>query len=225
MRCSSNCSNCEPDEDEFLTVDVLKDISIDPAIEPTVKLEETYYYNASDSDSSSTTSINDSKTIDTVDNISLEVCSTAYFAGYLAKKCWDKFGCTECNLTKSKDLNDKSILLILFRTYGDVEPTQGLKAPSDQLLDMVKICLYIFEKFFPEIKSEKKLLHKLKEKALLQINKKYIYFQNLTCHSHYVYIIELLFRIKIFKACKVENTKIGKRTVQHADKLRVLQNK
>jgi hypothetical protein len=34
MRCGSNCSNCEPDEEEFLTVDILKDISIDAITEP-----------------------------------------------------------------------------------------------------------------------------------------------------------------------------------------------
>lgn len=142
------------------------------------------------------------------------------------KKCWDKFRCNECNLTKNKDhLNDKSILLILFRTYGDIQLTQGLNAPTDELLDIVNICLHIFEKFFEKIKSEKKLLHQLKEKSLLQINIKYIDPQNLKCHCQYMYIIELLFRTKIFKECKVENCKVGKRTLQNADKLRVLQNK
>lgn len=226
MRCSSNCSNCELDEDEFLTVDVLKDISIDPVIESTFQPEETCNAsNSADSDSSSTSSKN-SIIIETADNPSLEVCSISYFAGYLAKKCWDKFGCTNCNLTKNKsNLNDKSILLILFRTYNDIEPTQGLKAPTDEFLDIVTICLHIFEKTFPKIKSEKKILSQLKDKALMQINKKYTHFQNSKCHCHYMYVIELLFRTKIFKECKTENSKIGKRTVQNADKLRVLENK
>lgn len=226
MRCSSNCSNCELDEDEFLTVDVLKDISIDPVIESTFQPEETCNAsNSADSDSSSTSSKN-AIIIETADNPSLEVCSISYFAGYLAKKCWDKFGCTDCNLTKNKsNLNDKSILLILFRTYNDIEPTQGLKAPTDEFLDIVTICLHIFEKTFPKIKSEKKILSQLKDKALMQINKKYTHFQNSKCHCHYMYVIELLFRTKIFKECKTENSKIGKRTVQNADKLRVLENK
>ncbi|KAL4113416.1 hypothetical protein QTP88_017041 [Uroleucon formosanum] len=139
MRCGSNCSNCEPDEEEFLAVDVLKkDISIDAITEPTLQLEETC--NASytaDSDSSSISSKNSITTAETTDNPSLEVCSISYFASYLAKKCWDKFGCTNCNLSKKKDnLNDKTNLLILFRTYNDIEPTQGLKAPTDEFLDM-----------------------------------------------------------------------------------------
>lgn len=29
MRCDSNCSNCETDDGEFLTVDVLKDIAVE----------------------------------------------------------------------------------------------------------------------------------------------------------------------------------------------------
>lgn len=42
-----------------------------------------------------------------------------------------------------------------------------------------------------------------------------------------MYVIELLFRTKIFKECKLEkeNSKIGKRKVQNTDKLRILQNK
>jgi len=164
--------------------------------------------------------------VETTDNPSLEVCSISYFAGYLAKKCWDKFGCTDCNFSKKKDnLNDKTNLLILLRTYNDIEPTQGLKALTDEFLDMVTACLHIFEKMFPKIKSEKKILYQLREKALLQINKKNTTFQTLKCHSHYMYVIELLFRTKIFKECKLENLKIGKRKVQNADKLRILQNK
>lgn len=90
MRCGSTCSNCEPDEEEFLTVNVLKDISLDPVIEPTFQIKETHY--ATDSNSSSTNmSSNSISAVETADNPSLELCSIAYFAGYLAKKCRDKF--------------------------------------------------------------------------------------------------------------------------------------
>lgn len=97
MRCGSNCSNCEPDDGEFLTVNVLKDISIDPVIKPTFQIKETHYATDSDS-SSSNVSLNSISEVETADNPSLELlCSIAYFAGYLAKKCWDKFMCNECN--------------------------------------------------------------------------------------------------------------------------------
>lgn len=99
------------------------------------------------------------------------------------------------------------------------------KLQTDKLLDIVNICLHIFEKYFPKMKSEKKLLHQLKEKALIQINKKYMNLLNSKCLCHYMFIIDLLFRTKIFKECQVENCKIGKRSLQIADKLRVLQNK
>jgi len=39
------------------------------------------------------------------------------------------------------------------------------------------------------------------------------------------YIIELLFRVKLYKECKAEKTNLRKRIVQNTDKLRILENK
>lgn len=58
-----------------------------------------------------------------------------------------------------------------------------------------------------------------------KINKKYKILQNSKCKIHYLYILELLFRTKIYKQCKWENENVGNRSIQNADKLRVLQNK
>lgn len=86
MRCisSSTCNSCEQDEAEFLTVDVLKDVSIDP-IDPidetTINTEETSN-EKTDSDSNTTSSL---KSSTNYEEPSLESCSIAYFAGYLAK--------------------------------------------------------------------------------------------------------------------------------------------
>lgn len=42
MQCTT-CKNCETDEAEFLTVDVLKDVSIDPIEELITNTEETEF--------------------------------------------------------------------------------------------------------------------------------------------------------------------------------------
>jgi len=223
MRCISTCNNCEQDEAEFLTVDVLKDVSIDPIDETTTNAEETSN-EKTDSDSSTSSSL---KSSTNYEEPSLESCSIVYLAGYLAKKCWDKFVCIDCDLFKNNEyhLNDPSQILILHKTFDNIEFTQGLKIPSDKLLDIVAICLNVFKKLFPIIKCEKKIILQFKENALPKIYRKYPYLQNSTCNNHYIYIIELLFRTKLFKQCKIENLMSRKRDVQSTDKLRVLQNK
>jgi hypothetical protein len=223
MQCTSTCKNCETDEAEFLTVDVLKDVSIDPdnpGEELVTNTEETVV-----DLSTSSEILNNSKIY--YKKSSLESCSIVYFAGYLAKKCLDMFLCTDCDLTKNNDeyLNEPPQILILKKTFDNVGLAQGLKIPSDKLLEIVEICLDIFQNLFPKIKTEKKNIFSFKEKALPIIYKKYSDVENSTCHNHYMYIIELLFRVKLYKECKVENTNLRKRVVQNTDKLRILENK
>lgn len=224
MRCNSSCSNCETDDGEFLTVDVLKDIGVENNKELTdLPAIEENNCNETDFNSSNSPILSNNS-----NQLSLETCSVTYFAGYLAKKGLDQFNCSDCelNLIISKtNLNDESLLLIMYKTYDHVGPIQGLKAPSIQLLKIVSICLDVFEKWFPIIKSSKKILFQLKEKANAIITIKFPNFQKTKCIDHYTYIIELLFRTKLFKECKWGNTKIRERKfVQNVAKLRVLQN-
>lgn len=161
MRCGSSCGNCETDDGEFMTVDVLKDIAVENNTEElTVSPTDNKNCNETDSDSSSSSTSNSSP-LTKMNKLSLETCSVTYFSGYLAKNCLDKFVCSDCelNLTLSKtNLNDESLLLLMYKTFDHVDPIQGLKAPSNQLLEIVKICLDDFEKKFPKINSSKAII-------------------------------------------------------------------
>lgn len=105
MKCVTTCcNNCESDDDEFITVDVLKDVPVENLIlsENTKLPNENYFHETIDSDNSSKSN----EVINNVD-LSLEMCSITYFSGYLAKKCFDKFHCVNCNLFKPNEhLND-----------------------------------------------------------------------------------------------------------------------
>lgn len=220
MKCSTNCNNCEPDDGKFLNVDVLKDVLESDSVESVIVMEENNG-NETITNSNNFSPVSNSTPADNKLSLELETCSVVYFAGYLVKKCF------EINLTRNNHyLNDESLLLLLYKSYDNVESTRGLKAPSNQLHEIVNICLDVFENNFQFIKSSKKFLFQLKEKADKKI---YLKFPNLlktTCLSHYDFIINLLFRTKIFKEFKWENAKIGKRSsIQNIDKLRVLQNK
>lgn len=81
------------------------------------------------SDSSQEEVIDEPSSIDTNDNletemcdISLEMCSNAYFAGYLAKSCFDYFKCLKCinKFLKTDDyldLIDQHEFLIFYKNY------------------------------------------------------------------------------------------------------------
>lgn len=92
---------------------------------------------------------------------SLEQCSVTYFAGWLAKKCNDKFKCIKCLqvMTVNTDLDDKKQLLILEKTYGNAENTK-LKCPSETFYQVIDVCLTNYELQFDIVK------HKLNVKKI-----------------------------------------------------------
>lgn len=70
----------------------------------------------------------------------------------------------------------------------------------------------------------KQIIEKLKEKSIKEINLKCPDSINSLCKIHLNYILDILFRTKIFKQCKWENSKVRDKHYQNAAKLRVLQN-
>lgn len=225
MKCISTCNNCETDDNKFLTVDVLKDVDVNTS-NPTADIIKISNIDCdpektTDSDSSTQFFENPNSL-----EATLETCSIIYFGGYLAKKCVEKFNCTSCDLIKPKEnLCDEKQLLLIFKTYGHVSASQGLKAPSDNLIKIVTLCLNVFEKKISKIMIEKKVLEQLMLSAKKKINKHSSVLQSTTCKNHYIYIVQLLFRTKIYKECKWINTNIGRKGYQNAAKLRVLENK
>ena len=98
---------------------------------------------------------------------SLEFCFIVYFAGYLAKKCLEKFLCTDYDLTKNNNeyLNEPPQILILKKkTFNNVKLAQGLKIPSDKFLEIIEFCLDVFQNLFSKIKIEKKTIFSLRKK-------------------------------------------------------------
>jgi len=95
----------------FLTVDVLKDVSIEPD-----NPGEELVTNTKETEvdlSISSKILNNSKMY--YEKSSLESCSIVYFVDYLAKKCLDMFLCTDCDLNKNNNeyLNKPPQILIL----------------------------------------------------------------------------------------------------------------
>lgn len=174
MKCATSCNNCETDDSEFMTVEVLKDIKIE--IETESSTDEVLNENINvtiDSDDLETTS---TCSTSSPTHPTLEICSITYFAGYLAKKCLDNFKCEDCRLklVTSGDLKDDHQLLILNKEYDYIGHSKGLKIPSKLLIQVTKICLDVFTEMFSKIKTEKEILKKLISTASRRIEKPFM---------------------------------------------------
>jgi len=225
MKCATSCSNCEPDDSEFMTVEVLKDIKIEIEIES--RTDEALNENIDVTTDSDDLEISSTYTISSPTLPTLETCSITYFAGYLAKKCIDNFKCEDCRLklVTRDDLEDDHQLLILNKQYDDISHSKGLKLPSKQIIKITKICLDVLTEMFPQIKTEKEILKKLISTASHRI-KNNLNCLNHSCQIHFNYLIELLFRTKIYKQCKwINDNSSKKRELQNADKLKIFKNK
>lgn len=97
---------------------------------------------------------------------------------------------------------DEKQLLITFKTFNHVDTSQGLIAPSDNMIKVVTLCLNLFKSKFPKIMTEKKILEQLMSSAEKKINKHSTVLKSTSCKNHYIYILQLLFRTKIYKECK-----------------------
>lgn len=228
MKCAENC-NCEEDGDIYFNVETPVETSINvqtdemPLIE---EIQDSYdqFQLIDDCDYESDSSSKSITTVPTNNPKTLECCATVYFAGYLAFKCLKNFNC-EKNLTICNNLNDQNQLLITFKMFNvNGPPTQGLKAPSKILIDIANICLKIFYEQFVKIKHEKQIIFNLIEISKQKINKNILNVNTSHCKEHYLYIIELLYRTKIFKECNLINSELHNKAAQQIAKLRVLQH-
>jgi DNA transposase THAP9 len=226
MKCSDKC-NCEDDDDELLTVDIIntsKNLSkYDVIVTSDSENQQNTSISSDNSSDISTCSFSNPEFI----SPSLETCTIVYYAGYLANKCINKFKCDNCrlNLITEKNLNDETQLLLAFKTFDDIENNieKGLKMPTSTLLEITDICLSIFNKTFNEIKNQKKLVAQLMQNATKKIIKKTIIL-NSPCKDHYLYIMELLFITKIYKETKWINAELQNKTSQEIDKLRIFKH-
>lgn len=139
-----NTGNCEDDEDKFILEEMdCSDIGFSAGTEETSFCEKS---SSEESESKAyalhaeaTTTLQSTATEPVMVETTLEDCSIAYFAGYLAKKCIEKYNCQKCitNLLKHEEiLTDPKQMLILNKNYGVKE--LALKAPSEMLYEIVK---------------------------------------------------------------------------------------
>lgn len=232
MKVSEKC-NCEADQDEFLTIDVLSNIEVDVNNDTNENISDQEIENetidtSSDEHSSSTCSTLPTEIKPKV--TTLEECSIIYFAGYLAKRTIEHFNCTNCekNLLTHDVINEPNKLLITFKAFEHLNNTysKGLKKPSSLQILICNTGLNVFSKMFAVIKSEKEIVKRMLKVVVLKLNKQIKHFDDSTCKDHYEFIVQLLLITRIYKECKWSKEDGSNKLLNKLPaKLRILSNK
>lgn len=235
MKVSEKC-NCEADQDEFLTIDILSDTEVEMQNNTNDETNENISDQKIENELNNTSSEDSSSTCSTLSTglkekiTTLEECSIVYFAGVLAKRCIEHFNCTYCenNLLTKDIINEPNQLLITFKTFEHIHDTynKGLQKPSSLQILICNIGLNVFSKMFTVIKSEKDIIKQMLKVAVFKLNKNITHFEVSTCKEHYKFIVRLLFITKIYKECKwLKEDSSNKLISKIPAKLRILTNK
>lgn len=157
--------------------------------------------------------------------VTLEECSVAYFAGYLAKSSTKKYNCQRCTekLFQEISLEDPKQILILNKAY-DCSKSIKLKMPSDNLLKLVQLAIDCFNVHFKSNMHCKKIKQRLFNSILNFLRCEAPELLNISCENHLVYLIDHLILVKIHFYCKIsKNTYL--KSSKGDPKLRILRNK
>lgn len=217
-KAANSAGSVDEDENVFNT-------SEDSTLETTLKL-----FNEEEEESSSSNSSVTSETLnvptDSFPSATLESCSVVYFAGYLVKKCLDKFKCNDCrvNLQSNEDLSDDQELLNFFKNYNIQNPS-ALKTPSNLMRQFTFMTMLCYNQYIKKY-CTKKIISNIRDKVNEQHSKslpEWFEAQE-KCKEHRKYIVDLLLRTQVFKYCKDISSKIKTRTGTKNVKLSILQH-
>lgn len=226
MKASELC-NCQEDNNEFLNLDILSDVTITEVegITNDTEIEHIDLYHNKETDEDSS---NDDEFVTNIDvnrEESLEKCTVSYICGYLVKRCIEKYQCKTCeeNLLEKKYLTQSNYYLIMEKMFSWAVPTGGLKKPSLAFYHFISSCIEIYQNKINNIIWKKNIRSKLTK----IIEKKHANEIKLleSCVHHYDYMIQLLLRTLIFKKCKWINRIIRDTSIKPHQKLSILQNK
>jgi len=212
-------SNCEPDDDLNLMCD--KNINLKDD-------------NDSSSSSCSDLSLSSLSSIEVLNeendppNVTLEDCSNAYFAGYLGKKCVDKFKCNICESIMLKDIEDATFdnqeFLIFCKNYSsETSSLLHLKRPTLDFTDFVSLAQKTIKKTVEKMPHKKNISKFIFSKIKNDLSS--IIHINSSCELHIDFLITHLINCKLLRDFnwKSKNNKSSARD-KNKNKLSILKN-
>jgi hypothetical protein len=164
--------------------------------------------------------------LDILEPVTLESCSQAYYAGYLAHRTFKKFKCEQCKQRQCDNvstLDNADEKLLLEKTFSNISISSlsGLKAPHPLFFQMVKSSLSVYGKIFKKICHKQRIMYRLLKATKNRIERLGItYSVDKGCEGHEKYTQETLFRVLLHKQCKWisashKNTSINKIRILH----------
>lgn len=206
---SSNLTNCEPDEDEFLrdhtisfgNLDVTENVSI--------------IYEANEVSECTQAFEEDQEMQDIIDGHILQTdfvltdASMRYFFGYIAWKVLRRTKCDLCKsfmVTAAEHISSTSERLIFYKKFSKKSDFGSLCPPTNAFFEICKEHLAIFNVFFknkPHIINLKSTIKKycLEKTKSNELFSDYFYESN-SCFIHREWALNLLILILIRKNCK-----------------------
>lgn len=217
----SSLSNCEPDDDFHLFSNNKHESATNDLMN-----EDSSASNYSSLSLSSLSSIDQEPLEEHQPQVTLENCSNSYFAGYLSKKCYDKFKCDICaNITTNPDDNSfkQEEFLIFCRNYDSLTSNLFLKRPTSNFTAFVSNAQQIIKRTIEKMPQKKKIRKFLCNK-IKDDNRMFCEFPE-ACTDHYTFIIEHLINCKLLRDFnwKSKNLK-NKRAEKTKHKLNILRN-
>lgn len=231
---ASELSNCETDSDLNL-FSITPDSNIKSNyLKSTDDVNECDLESHSSSDSNDTSSISNTHIIESeLCDVSLEICSNAYFAGYLGKSCFNYFKCSKCvdKFLKPNDplnLFDQHEFLIFYKNYESKELNANkcfLKKPTDTLINFVNNAQLILKKLVEQKPQRKNIGHFIHN----HIKNQYISSFNLdeNCVKHFDYLLTKLIHAKLLRNFNWKSKNLNQiktKSINPSKKLRILQN-
>lgn len=160
-------------------------------------------------------------------NVTLEDCSNAYFAGYLGKKCVDKFKCSICEGNMLKDIEDATFnnqeFLIFCKNYSSENSLLHLKRPTVDFTEFVSLAQKIIKKTVEKMPHKKNIskfiFSKIKNDLSSVIN------FNSSCEPHIDFLVTHLINCKLLRDFnwKSKNIKSNAKD-KNKNKLSILKN-
>lgn len=164
MKVSELC-NCQEDNNEFLNLDMLSDVTISK-VEGITNIIEIENLEINHNEETDEDSLNDEEFVTNIDfnsKESLEKCTVSYICIYLVKRCIEKYRCKTCeeNLLKKQYLTQINYYLIIEKMFSWAVPTGGLKKPSLAFNHFISSCIEIYQNKINNIIWKKNIRSKL----------------------------------------------------------------
>lgn len=210
-------ANCEVDEDQCLTLEentYMVKVSTEENLYST-KETSLFTFSKDVSDEEQEVISVDYCTLNKPDaDLTLEMCSNVYVAGYLCHKLLKKFQCEECklNLLKENDsIVERQELHIFYKDYGISDDISHLVRPTSELCNVIDFCLKTFNNAYQKFKLNYKITEEIKKQLLYNVKIKFpLWFEQ--CKDHKEFLINHLIKIKLYRALKWELEKLPQKS-------------